>query len=673
MIPKLTIGMAVYDDFNGAYFSIQAARFYHPEVLDSVEFLIIDNAPQLQGGRLLQDRVAGGWFGKNTRYIPMPQPVGTTAPRQRVFDEARGAAVLCMDSHVMLPAGTLARLLAWYDANPTTGDLLSGPMVYDHLRGGPTHYEDVWRKEMWGIWGSAWACGCGHADALHFTPHPDLEGGLVYRSLTMAPVPVGVCPACARALPTGLPFGGFEQELTKRGYTALADQDTPFEVPGMGLGLFTCRREAWQGFNPHFRAFGGEEMYIHEKFRAAGHRCLCLPWLKWLHRFPRDRGVPYMLSKYQKVRNYVLGHQELGLDIAPVYDHFVSLEHEEPLPIHLVRVHAVSPQDVNGKSEKELEAIHKSCKIPQEQWDHLLADPVGNAAPMRNLIAKQPEGDLEEIYNKVAATPRDLDKHMPRLRALAEGRTVTEFSKRKESAIAFATTAARLVSYNTEAGSIEWLPALAPGVTIKNMRSTDVTEIEETDVLFIDSTHTKERLLAELKTFTPYVRRWVVMHDTYLHAERGEDGREGLIEAIREFILGVPDWFVAEHTTEQFGLTVIGRLPEDRPATPVVIWREGPGTELMAILKGMGITSTKSCDCNGKAIQMDKWGVAGCKENREKIIAWLVEGAPKWRWTDKLKAAALAVKTGLAFKLNWANPYPDLVDEAIRRAEAKGL
>ena len=41
----------------------------------------------------------------------------------------------------------------------------------------------------------------------------------------------------------------------------------PFDIPMQGLGLFSCRKTAWPGFHPGFRGFGGEEGYIHEKFR----------------------------------------------------------------------------------------------------------------------------------------------------------------------------------------------------------------------------------------------------------------------------------------------------------------------------------------------------------------------------------------------------------------------
>ena len=39
---KLTVGMATHDDFNGVYFTIQSIRLFHKEVLDDIEFVIID-------------------------------------------------------------------------------------------------------------------------------------------------------------------------------------------------------------------------------------------------------------------------------------------------------------------------------------------------------------------------------------------------------------------------------------------------------------------------------------------------------------------------------------------------------------------------------------------------------------------------------------------------------
>jgi hypothetical protein len=41
-----------------------------------------------------------------------------------------------------------------------------------------------------------------------------------------------------------------------------------------------------------------------------------------MHRFGRPRGIPYPLTVDDKLRNYLLGHTELGLDPQPVLSHF---------------------------------------------------------------------------------------------------------------------------------------------------------------------------------------------------------------------------------------------------------------------------------------------------------------------------------------------------------------
>ena len=85
-----------------------------------------------------------------------------------------------------------------------------------------------------------------------------------------------------------------------------------------------------------------------------------------------------------------------------------------------------------------------------------------------------------------------------------------------------------LISHNTEAAdsiarhAADLLPA---GVLqLDASSSPDVADIDETDLLFIDSQHTEARLRSELSKFAPRVRRYIVMHDTALHASRGEDG-----------------------------------------------------------------------------------------------------------------------------------------------------
>jgi hypothetical protein len=256
--PRLTVGMACFDDYNGVYFSIQALQMYHADVWDDLEILVVDNHPAGKDGQAVRDFVTS-WVPR-ARYIAAPDVVGTAAPRDLIFQEAAGDAVLCIDAHVLLEAGSLRRLLQYYDAHPTSLDLLHGPMLDDRCRPYATHMDPVWRQEMFGVWGSD---------------------------------------------PRGM------------------DPDAPpFEIPMHGCGLMSCSKEAWLGFHPDFRGFGGEEGYIHQKYRQAGRRVLCLPFLRWLHRFGRPSGVSYPLTLNDRLRNYLLGRRELNQPYDDVLDHF---------------------------------------------------------------------------------------------------------------------------------------------------------------------------------------------------------------------------------------------------------------------------------------------------------------------------------------------------------------
>ncbi len=249
--PALTIGMATYDDFDGVYFTLQALRLYQD--LDDTELLVVDNFGCPHTESFVRD-----WAGGT--YVKATDTVGTATAKDLVFRRASGAAVLCCDSHVLFMPGVVRRLRQWHRDHPDSADLLQGPLVYDDGAHLASHFEPVWREQMWGVWAT--------------DPR------------------------------------------------ALDPDGAPFDIPMQGLGAFSCRTEAWPGFHPGFRGFGGEEGYLHEKFRQAGHRCVCLPWLRWMHRFGRPRGTPYPLTVQDKLRNYVLGHTELGLDLTPVLAHF---------------------------------------------------------------------------------------------------------------------------------------------------------------------------------------------------------------------------------------------------------------------------------------------------------------------------------------------------------------
>src|SRR5580693_8732790 len=43
---RLCVAMATFDDFDGACFTIQSVRLGHPDLLDEISFLVVDNHPE---------------------------------------------------------------------------------------------------------------------------------------------------------------------------------------------------------------------------------------------------------------------------------------------------------------------------------------------------------------------------------------------------------------------------------------------------------------------------------------------------------------------------------------------------------------------------------------------------------------------------------------------------
>jgi len=260
---KLTIGMCTYDDFDGVYFTIQSIRMYHSEVLDDIEFIIVDNNPLSKHGESLKHFTTS--IQEPYQYIPFTDYTSTTI-KNIVFEKANTPYVLCVDCHVLLEAGSIKKLIEFYDKNAARG-LYHGPLLYDNLEDISTHFNLTWSSHMWGQWGT-----------------------------------------------------------DSRGF----DRDNePFDIPAQGCGLFTCRKADWLGFNPNFRGFGGEEGYIHEKYRRNNREVKCLPFLGWCHRFGRPNGIPYTNTYNDWYRNYIIGALEIGLDTDAIEDAFLTVIPED--------------------------------------------------------------------------------------------------------------------------------------------------------------------------------------------------------------------------------------------------------------------------------------------------------------------------------------------------------
>lgn len=130
MQPKLLIGMAVYSDFDGVYFSVQSLRLHHAEVMPYVELAVVDNNPDSPHGKAVKDLF--GWIKDvPAHYVPYTETAGTAATRNHLFTLGTAPAVMCVDPHVLFAPGSIQRLIDWYDSHPDTMDLYQGPMLYD--------------------------------------------------------------------------------------------------------------------------------------------------------------------------------------------------------------------------------------------------------------------------------------------------------------------------------------------------------------------------------------------------------------------------------------------------------------------------------------------------------------------------------------------------------------
>lgn len=682
MSPSMTIGMATHQDFHGVYFTLQALKLYHRDELQNCEIIVVDQSPNSPQGKEVNKLISS--FGHagchSAKYIPYTEHIGTSASRQKIMDEASGPVVVVMDCHILLLGSALFRIEEYFNNPDNSLNILSGPLLTDAIFlpkerpvAGPftpsysvlaTHYADHWRSAMWGTWANTYQCSCVSPEFnLSSDGKPPFmfsvwnQGGLCrYETVTMNPKEVERCPVCHKSLPL-LAYYGHESSLEKSGYLRIGDVGVhPFEIPGQGLGLYACRKDAWPGFNPDTWGFGGEELYIHEKFRRAGGKAVCHPDVKWVHRFPRPETPTYPNTHWYKTRNYLLEYLELGLDTEIVRKHFVDDEK------------IMSASEWNALANNPIDRVHG----PTEQF----VQPVMiGGTPKMNYIPS-----LVEIFNKHQSIKRDLNEHMEVIRKVASQCSyIVSFSKRKESAVALMAGKPDTFICHTLESDPQLFEALRMAnpdcvFTVDNLASTSVEVLEDNpDLLYLDNTHHADYVAGELEKFGTKTLMYILVRGTGAFGEIAEGGGEGVFKPLRDFIKQNPEWYVYYHASHQYGLTILSRLPENRPATPIIPWppAEGPGTELKLMLASLGITNTPACDCAAKAKQMDLWGVDGCIERKEQIVGWIKEGAPRWGWTSKLSAGWNAIFTGLAFQLDLANPYESLVTLAIERAAAK--
>ena len=191
--------------------------------------------------------------------------------------------------------------------------------------------------------------------------------------------------------------------------------------------------------------------------------------------------------------------------------------------------------------------------------------------------------DLEKIVNQIYQTPSDINEHIPTLIEYAsECDTITEMGVRGiTSTWAFLGAAPkRLISYDMEdpshyGSNIQTVYDVAKQYGLNfSFTKADVLkiDIEETDLLFLDTWHAYDQLKAELERHSSKAKKYIIMHDTTSYEQRDEpltsgntfegekSSGKGLWPAITEFLEANNEWQLHKRYTNNNGLTILKRI-----------------------------------------------------------------------------------------------------------------
>lgn len=186
---------------------------------------------------------------------------------------------------------------------------------------------------------------------------------------------------------------------------------------------------------------------------------------------------------------------------------------------------------------------------------------------------------IESLFQHFTDKRSDINEHMPTLKKYAEmSDTIMEMGVREVvSTWAFlAGKPKKLTSldlYRSKNMDLVESMAKDQGLDFEFVVSDSLKiNIEEVDLLFIDTFHHYDQLRQELAKHHTKAKKWIIMHDTTLFAHRcesfdsinslsgfSEDCGKGLWDAVEEFIEDNQQWFIKERFTNNNGLTVLER------------------------------------------------------------------------------------------------------------------
>lgn len=190
--------------------------------------------------------------------------------------------------------------------------------------------------------------------------------------------------------------------------------------------------------------------------------------------------------------------------------------------------------------------------------------------------------NLERKVNTLYTTPSDINEHFPAIIEYGQKCThITEMGSRGLISIWgwLASNPKKLVSYDIQdpskfGGSLQDLKDTAEAIGVEfefHLANVLEVEIEETDLLFIDTWHAYKQLKAELELHASKARKYICFHDTTSFATHDENSYEtwgddwkaegiGIWKAIEEFLDSNPEWELEKRFMHNNGFTVIKRV-----------------------------------------------------------------------------------------------------------------
>lgn len=188
---------------------------------------------------------------------------------------------------------------------------------------------------------------------------------------------------------------------------------------------------------------------------------------------------------------------------------------------------------------------------------------------------------ITDYYNQRKNTPSDINEHIETLKNYAtECSHITEMGVRSVvSTWAFLeANPKKLVSIDINDCPVQEAARLAheSGIDFQFIKSSTLEmEIEETDLLFIDTWHVYQQLKKEFELHADKAKKYIILHDTTTFGENGEGiastniniitgqmeaiPHKGLWPAVEEFLASNTKWKLKERYTNNNGLTVLER------------------------------------------------------------------------------------------------------------------